>query len=65
MVELIENEIMDNGAPVSWDDIAGLVIHLLSNASKTFTTNKLNGQNKIGICEKDYSRNRGLAHVTA
>lgn len=25
MVELIENEIMDNGAPVNWDDIAGLV----------------------------------------
>ena len=24
MVELIENEIMDHGAPVSWDDIAGL-----------------------------------------
>lgn len=24
MIELIENEIMDNGAPVSWDDIAGL-----------------------------------------
>lgn len=24
MVELIENEIMDNGAPVNWDDIAGL-----------------------------------------
>ena len=24
MIELIENEIMDNGAPVNWDDIAGL-----------------------------------------
>jgi SpoVK/Ycf46/Vps4 family AAA+-type ATPase len=24
MVELIENEIMDHGSPVSWDDIAGL-----------------------------------------
>lgn len=24
MVELIENEIMDNGSPVNWDDIAGL-----------------------------------------
>lgn len=24
MVELIMNEIMDNGPPVSWDDIAGL-----------------------------------------
>ena len=24
MVELIENEIMDTGSPVSWDDIAGL-----------------------------------------
>ncbi|XP_065071339.1 fidgetin-like protein 1 [Rhopilema esculentum] len=24
MVEMIENEIMDHGAPVSWDDIAGL-----------------------------------------
>ena len=24
MVELIENEIMDNGSLVNWDDIAGL-----------------------------------------
>lgn len=24
MIELIENEIMDSGAPVHWDDIAGL-----------------------------------------
>lgn len=24
MVELIENEIMDHGSPVTWDDIAGL-----------------------------------------
>ena len=24
MVELIENEIMDRGTPVDWDDIAGL-----------------------------------------
>lgn len=24
MIELIENEIMDNGSPVNWDDIAGL-----------------------------------------
>jgi ATP-dependent 26S proteasome regulatory subunit len=24
MIELIENEIMDNGTPITWDDIAGL-----------------------------------------
>lgn len=24
MIELIKNEIMDNGNPITWDDIAGL-----------------------------------------
>ena len=27
MVELIQNEIMDKGSPITWSDIAGLVSH--------------------------------------